>query len=78
MDDPTVAGSVAIILQGIQITKPLDEYYEAHKGLKSYIADTATKLTKLHDVVESLQSQLTGHKFGADEESLLGEIEASI
>src|SRR5215469_5569703 len=79
MDGLSVAASVAgIISLGIQVTQSLIDFYEAYKGQKSDIANTAEKLKTLLTVLESLRRQLTNRKFRADEQALLQSIEGSI
>ena len=79
MDGLSVAASVAgIISLGIQVTQSLIDFYEAYKGQKSDIANTAKKLENLLCVLESLRRQLTNRKFRADEQDLLETIEGSI
>jgi hypothetical protein len=79
MDGLSVAASVAgIISLGIQVTQSLTDYYEAYKGQKSEIANTAEKLKNLLHVFESLRGVLTDRKFRADEKDLLETIEGSI
>jgi len=79
MDGLSVAASVAgIISLGIQVTQSLIDFYEAYKGQKSDIANTAEKLKILLTVLESLCRQLTNRKFRADEQALLQSIEGSI
>jgi hypothetical protein len=79
MDGLSVAASVAgIISLGIQVTQSLIDFYEAYKGQKSDIANTAKKLENLLCVLESLRRQLTNRKFRADEQGLLETIEGSI
>src|SRR5271155_743658 len=79
MDGLSVAASVAgIISLDIQVTQSLIDFYEAYKGQKSDIANTAKKLENLLCVLESLRRQLTNRKFQADEQDLLETIEGSI
>ncbi|KFY05580.1 hypothetical protein V492_08436 [Pseudogymnoascus sp. VKM F-4246] len=79
MDGLSVAGSVVgIISLGIQVTQALTDYYEAYKGQRSDIANTAKKLINLLSIFKSLREQLTGRKFRADEKGLLETIEDSI
>jgi len=79
MDGLSVAASVAgIISLGIQVTQSLIDFYEAYKGQKSYIANTAKELGILLCVLESLHRQLLNRKFLADEQDLLETIEGSI
>lgn len=79
MDGLSVAASVAgIISLGIQVTQSLTDYYEAYKGQKSEIANTAEKLKNLLHVFESLRGELTDRQFQADEKGLLETIEGSI
>ena len=55
MDGFSVAASVAgIISLGIQVTQSLTDYYEAYKGQKLDIANTAEKLKNLLCVFERL------------------------
>jgi hypothetical protein len=79
MDGLSVAASVAgVISLGIQVTQSLIDFYEAYKGLKSDIANTAKKLETLLCVLESLERQSNNRKFRADEQDLLEIIEGSI
>jgi ankyrin repeat domain-containing protein 50 len=79
MDGLSVAASVAgIISLGIQVTQSLIDFYEAYKGQKSNIANTAKNLENLLCVLESLRRQLTNRKFEADEQGLLETIKGSI
>jgi hypothetical protein len=79
MDGLSVAASVAgIISLGIQVTQSLTDYYEAYKGQKSEIANTAEKLKNLLHVFESLRGELTDRQFRADEKGLVETIESSI
>jgi ankyrin repeat domain-containing protein 50 len=79
MDGFSVAASVAgIISLGIQVTQSLTDYYEAYKGQKLDIANTAEKLKNLLCVFERLCRQLSDRKFRADEKGLLETIEGSV
>jgi hypothetical protein len=79
MDGLSIAASVAgIISLGIQVTQSLTDYYEAYKGQKSEITNTAEKLKNLLHVFESLRGELTDREFRADEKDLLETIEGSI
>ena len=79
MDGLSVAASVAgIISLGIQVTQSLTDYYEAYKGQKSEIANTAERLKNLLHVFSSLRGELTDRQFRADEKGLVETIEGSI
>jgi hypothetical protein len=80
MADPlSVAGSlVGIISLGIRVTQFLVDFYEACKGQKSDVANIATKLTRLLNVLKSLHRQLTDRNFRVEKQDLLKHIEGSI
>ncbi len=74
-----MAASVAgVISLGIQVTQSLIDFYEAYKGMKSDVVNTAKKLENLLCVLNSLHGQLNNRKFRANEQDLLKTVEGSI
>jgi hypothetical protein len=79
MDGLSVAASVSgIISLGIQVAQSLTDYYEAYKGQKLEIANTARNLKNLLHVFESLRGELAVRQFRTDEKGLLETMEGSI
>jgi len=79
MDGLSVAASVAgVISLGIQVTQTLVDFYEAYKGLQSYIAHTTKRLGRHLNMFKSLEKQLASRNFRLDDQDLLKNIKDSM